>query len=315
MPARLNLFAACAATLCALPCLAEDAPQEPLAWRIADQDSQIILLGSIHMLRPTDHPLPALIDQAYADADRLVMELDMDDLDPRATAQLSLQLGMGEDADTLRKALGAKVYASASAQLASHGISIEGMAQMEPWFATLTLVNQQLYTLGYTAQFGLEAHLSRRAVRDGKEISGLETMRYQLGLFDDLPRRTQRKMFSQSVTDLGLAREQMDRLVHAWAAGDESTLQSELMQEFEQAPRLYKTLVTRRNRLWSREIERLLAAQDDILIVVGALHLIGKDSVLSLLEQRDLRPERYWASSHSTQVSGPTGFAGPAMRD
>ncbi len=306
MPIRFLLLATCIVMFGASFCKAEADKQVPLAWRIADQDSQIILLGSIHMLRPQDYPLPALIDQAYATAERLVMELDMDDLDPQETMQLSLSMGLGEDADTLRKALGEKTFARAAEQLASHGINIAPMSKMEPWFATLTLVNQQLYMLGYASQFGVEAHLSERAVRDGKDISGLETMRYQLSLFDDLPKRTQRRMFSESVQDLALAREQMDRLVQAWAAGDEVTLQSELMQEFEQMPRLYKTLVTQRNRLWSRKIEKLLAGQDDILIVVGALHLLGKDSVLHLLEKRDITPERYWASLHSTQMPTPS---------
>ena len=43
-------------------------------------------------------------------------------------------------------------------------------------------------------------------------------------------------------------------------------------------------LTVDRNRKWIQDIENLLREQDDYLVVVGALHLVGKDSVVQLLE-------------------------------
>ena len=34
------------------------------------------------MLRERDHPLPSSVELVYDDAERLVMELDLDDIDP-----------------------------------------------------------------------------------------------------------------------------------------------------------------------------------------------------------------------------------------
>ena len=58
------------------------AAAEPAAFRVSNsQGHHAMLLGSIHLLRPSD-PLPQTIERLYRGADSLAMELDMDDLDP-----------------------------------------------------------------------------------------------------------------------------------------------------------------------------------------------------------------------------------------
>src|SRR5690606_24703292 len=59
------------------------AAADPPAWRVAGaQDGELWLLGSVHYLRDEDYPLPAIVDSLYERAGALVMELDLDDLDP-----------------------------------------------------------------------------------------------------------------------------------------------------------------------------------------------------------------------------------------
>ena len=50
-------------------------------WLAEGAHNRVYLLGSIHALRKSDHPLPSIIETAYDDAESLFMELDMDDLD------------------------------------------------------------------------------------------------------------------------------------------------------------------------------------------------------------------------------------------
>ena len=47
-----------------------------------------------------------------------------------------------------------------------------------------------------------------------------------------------------------------------------------------------------RNRKWMTTIEPLLQKEDDYLIVVGAGHLVGQDSILQLLQAKGHRPKR-----------------------
>jgi uncharacterized protein YbaP (TraB family) len=51
-------------------------------WTVKGKTHTVYLLGSVHLLKP-DEQLPQVMDAAYRDAEKLVMEIDMDDLDPR----------------------------------------------------------------------------------------------------------------------------------------------------------------------------------------------------------------------------------------
>jgi uncharacterized protein YbaP (TraB family) len=48
---------------------------------------------------------------------------------------------------------------------------------------------------------------------------------------------------------------------------------------------LYRPLTTDRNRRWLGQVEALLDDRDDYLVIVGTLHLVGKDSLVELLER------------------------------
>ena len=59
-----------------------------------------------------------------------------------------------------------------------------------------------------------------------------------------------------------------------------------LAEGFEQYPDLYRPLTTERNRRWLDQVEELLDDREDYLVIVGTLHLVGKDSLIDLLENR-----------------------------
>ena len=95
------------------PLLADTEGHPVTLWRVAGQSNTIYLLGSIHLLRPEDHPLPSVIDEVYREAEILVMELDMDDLDSAATQQLFHLTGVLRDDRTLRDLMEEGAYAQA----------------------------------------------------------------------------------------------------------------------------------------------------------------------------------------------------------
>ena len=51
-------------------------------------------------------------------------------------------------------------------------------------------------------------------------------------------------------------------------------------------PELKDLLLKQRNRNWVPQIETLLAGRDDVLVVVGAGHLVGPDSVIRMLRDK-----------------------------
>ena len=69
-------------------------------------------------------------------------------------------------------------------------------------------------------------------------------------------------------------------------------MSAELLDDFDDFPGLYDTLVLTRNRSWVPALERMLADGQRHLVVVGALHLVGDDSVIELSRARGHAVER-----------------------
>lgn len=253
-------------------------------WEARGEHNIVYLLGSIHMLRAGDHPLPSVVDRAYEDAEVLVMELDMDDLDPVAAQASFNETGVLRDGTTLADLMGDSAYAEAKRLAAAVDIPIDLLAQSEPWLAALTVEMLLLYRIGFDPQLGIEMTMTRRAAADGKAIEGLESVGEQLSFLDGLSPAAQRDMLLQSLEDGAAIPESVDDMIRAWRHGDTAALEEGLLAGIERHAELNEALVAGRNRRWAERIAELLDDDDDYLVVVGALHLVGENGVPRLLE-------------------------------
>jgi hypothetical protein len=263
---------------------------EPTAWRVGGEDpGEVWLLGSVHYLRERDHPLPASVDELYARADALVMEVDLDDLDPATMSTVSMRAAVLSPPTTLGTVLGHDLYARTSAAARGFGLELAHLDAFEPWLVAMTLMDLGMAQRGYRADQGLEQHLLRRAAQDGKAVHGLETLADQINVLDGMTMPEQEALLAQTLDEIETPEQDMDELVVAWRAGDLENLTDELSASFAEFPRLYQTLVVDRNRRWVPEIERLTRGTQRYLVVVGALHLVGEHNVVELLRARGLR--------------------------
>lgn len=267
-----------------LACLAATAGALPL-WTVSGESNRIYILGSIHFLRAGQDQLPRRIVAAYEDADMLIMELDLDDVDPaHATATLQ-RLGMDPGGRNLETLLGPQGYAAAQVKARALGMDLATLQPFEPWLAAITVTQVQLARLGFSADAGVEQQLLRLAQRDRKEVRGLETLEHQLAALDGLSPAAQREFLLETLSDAATVEERIDDIVAAWKAGDLAAMEHELLDSVATQPELYRRIVVERNRNWVRQIERLKHDRQNYLVVVGTLHLVGPDSVIRQLSQ------------------------------
>jgi uncharacterized protein len=259
--------------------------QHHMLWSLPGKTNKVYLLGSMHLLKESEQ-LPAAIDSAYADAEALVMELDMDDLDPAQLQQAALALALQPEGRTLQQQLGPQTYQQFVAKTQALGIEPAMLDRFQPWFAAITLVQLQLMKMGFDPEAGVERRLTRRAAGDNKKIAGLETAREQLEILARLPDKQQREFLLYSVDDAERMASEVDALLSAWRSGDAKAMAKLLQEGFAEYPDLYRPLTVERNRKWLPQIEQLLDDREDYLVVVGALHLVGTDSVIDLLERK-----------------------------
>jgi uncharacterized protein len=275
-------LALCCLALC-LPARADGA-LHPL-WELHGKHNTVYLLGSIHVLRPGDYPLPQVILDAYGSANSLLMEIDLAKLD---TAQIQTELLAGAtlpQGQSLRRILGAKAYACADALARALGVELSALDGYAPWFVAEAISEHQLAALGFEAESGVEMYFVERARSDGKSVAGFETVHDQISLFQSMTLGAQAQYLLASLEEAHELPQEADAMVHAWQRGDAAWFETEIKQEFGKDPALYKTMLTVRNRKWLPRIEALLNADQNYLIIVGTGHLVGRDGVVDLLKK------------------------------
>ncbi len=271
--------------LLAVSALAAESSHPITVWEVKGEHNSVYLLGSIHLLRAKDYPLPSAINAVYDDAEALVMEIDMDDMDPLAAQTAFTTYGVIHDEQTLESMMGDDVYRQALSAAEAIDIPLEMLQKTEPWYAAITVEIMLLSRIGFDPALGIEMHMMSKAMADGKTIGGLETIEEQVQLLDGMSLQAQRDMLLSTLTEGAEMGEMMDQVIDAWRHGDIATLRSEMLDELAKHEELNKALITDRNARWVGQIDALLDDDDDYLIIVGALHLIGPEGVPRQLQE------------------------------
>lgn len=283
-----RLAAVLLAAAAALSATAADAREHSVLWAVHGEHNTVYLLGSIHVLRPGDGELPAAALEAYADAERLVMEIDLDDpavAEPAALLGTMQRVALLPDGESLRSVLGDD-YAAVAERARESGLDLALLDPFAPWFVATMLLQLELAQRGFQPELGIEQQLADRAARDGKPIEGLETAEQQFAVLAGLPLGEQKRFLMMSLGESERLDAEIEDLLAAWRSGDVEALEEMLSAAFEEFPELYGPLTEDRNRAWVERLTELLDDRDDYLVVVGALHLVGRHSVVDLLRQR-----------------------------
>ncbi|MEO7386847.1 MAG: TraB/GumN family protein [Gammaproteobacteria bacterium] len=257
-------------------------------WELTGTSNRIMVLGSIHLLRAGDYPLAPAITAALDQADVVLMEIDMDDLDPIASAGTIATLARDGNGRQLPELLGPEVWRKASAEARTLGLDLTPMTPFEPWYAAVMVTQLRLAQLGFDPSLGVDSRLAADAARKGKEIRGLETLESQLGTLDGLSEKAQRQFLQSTLDEAGEVGDMADDMIKAWKTGDVDALDEDMLDSVREQPEVYRALIVRRNENFAKAIGNLVDRQDDYLVIVGALHLVGPDSVLRMLGRKGI---------------------------
>ena len=254
-------------------------------WEIHGKHNTVYLLGSIHVLRPSDYPLAPELVEAYQHAQSLVMEVNLQDLDPQSMQTELLASAMLRDGKTLPAILGKPRYDKATALARDVGVDLAQFDQFAPWFAAEAISQLQLMQLGFQPQSGVEMYFLQRAKGDSKSVAGLETVHDQIALFDALSMDAQSEYLLSSLEEAHDLPKEVDSMVKAWNRGDTQWFERQMKSEFGRDPTLYQSVLVARNRKWVPKIEALLNEDKNYLVIVGTGHLVGTGSVIDLLKK------------------------------
>jgi uncharacterized protein YbaP (TraB family) len=229
------------------------------------------------------------VKTAFDKSDRLVLEM----VEPSAaeTQTLFMKLAMDQTGKTLRSKMTDADRAIYEGAITKIGLPAEALDPFDPWAAAVTMSVLAMQKKGFDPNSGAEKQLTAAAKASNKPISGVETMEFQLGVFDSMSEAEQIKFLVEGakvIDDMGSS---MDKMVNLWAAPDPEGL-AKLMNEGMTSPALYHALLTKRNANWAKWISEQMAKPGTTFMAVGAGHLSGATSVPALLPAYGLSAER-----------------------
>jgi uncharacterized protein YbaP (TraB family) len=264
----------------------------PALWRLSDADSEIWLLGSVHVLPPDLKWRTARIQRAFNSAETLYLETPVDAPAQAAIADIVTQYGYNPPGVTLSSRLSPDDRARLARACARFNIDPAAMERTRPWLAATQLSVAQVLAQGQAAYAGVDQVLDQDAKAQHKARAYFETSEQQIRFLADLPAEAELQYFTSTLRDLEGEDQEVDRLDRAWARGDMKTLSRELAAELhDSGPLVYDALIRDRNARWADEIDRMMKGSGKIFITVGAAHLIGPEGVPELLRKKGYKVE------------------------
>ncbi len=285
---KLSAFQICAAVLVLIFLLqvSVSAEDKNCLWRIETDKNTVYFLGSIHMLKKECYPLDPAIQDAYNDAQTVVFEVNIDSSQSSQAQQKIMVKAISKDNTSLKDKLSTDTYQRAAQILKEAGANILQFDMFEPWFFSISLMAMKIQQLGFDPSYGIDYHFFNKAKKDGKQISSLETIDFQISLFDELNSEDQEAMVKQTLDEIDLLEEELQKMIDLWIKGDAEKLEQMVLKSFKNHPHIYHTFLIERNKTWIDKIETLLEGDENSLIISGTAHLLGDRGVLSLLEKK-----------------------------
>jgi uncharacterized protein YbaP (TraB family) len=265
---------------------AADVGAESSVWQVSSSRATVYLAGSCHVLRASDHPLPAEFGMAYQNSRRIILEAPLDGMEKPEYLGKLMQAAIYNDGTTLRQHISPAAYARAEAFCKERNYPLEQYQLFRPWMLTMTLTMLELARIGADSTNGVDQIFNEKAQQDGKIIGSLETVDQQIGFLTLMDESMGDEQIVETIDELRLIGVRGPDILSAWKKGDEARLEELNLQELKAYPKLHQALIVDRNKRWIKDIEGYLDGPENTMVIVGVAHLVGSNSVVDLLHKR-----------------------------
>ncbi|MDP4535696.1 TraB/GumN family protein [Alkalimonas collagenimarina] len=256
-------------------------------WQVSNDQHQLFIGGTVHLLPASEFPLPAEFDKAYQQADQLVFEIDLAKMADPNIAPMVLGYAMYQDGRTLPEVISSENFQRLQQAAAELGIDINALVGFKPDFILVQMMQLKLQQLDMAGE-GVDMYFFNKGANDGKSTGYLETLEQQFELLFSISDGFEDEWLEQNLDQLDDTEHFLQATLTAWRRGDRDAL-TELtneMHDTEVGQRFYQRLLTDRNKDWVEQIDAMLQTSEVEFVLVGALHLAGPDNVLDLLAER-----------------------------
>ena len=262
-------------------------------WKAEKDGKHIYLGGTIHVLNETDYPLPEEFDEAYQKAEAIYFEVDIKAMKDPAIAQKMMPLLMAKPGETLDTVLKPETIEAVEAFVTERGMPMAMFNQFNPTGVYMVMLTMELQRMGMT-DAGVDEFFDTKAREDKKTLGKMETIEQQMEFFSKIDDDDPDQLIMYTLRDLEEMPKMMADMKEAWRSGDRAKYRELLLEPFvKDYPEAYQALLVERNNNWMPKIEALFETPEIELVLVGALHMIGKDGLLQQLERKGYAVEPF----------------------
>jgi len=254
--------------------------------------ASLLIMGTIHLGPIEGWRFSSALLRGLAEADSFILETDL----RKATeAEVSTVLAnrvvlpISVTIEDVVSPETAQLLEENDLLLSELGMPALARRRLKPWFLAVGMIEAASAQSGYSVEHSVENEIL--AGLGDRPLAGLETFDDQLALFDTLSPRHQDLMLRDTLSRLDETVEGIEDLIVAWGRNDGQALTQIAYQGVEEAPELeefYDILLRERNLNWAIALARILEDPErdgeTIFVAVGALHLVGSDSLIQKLE-------------------------------
>ena len=268
-------------TLCALTMVGL-AAQAQLLYKISGKDltRPSYIVGTMHVVSSSFVPQIVGIDEAVNTTDCVVGEIDFKEA-------LSQDLLTSDEMKSLNKALLSVMGADFDNPVIMAQMGRMAPAALSNVLTVMTCMKR--HADSFDSSDLIDLYFQKVAQENNKATDGLETGDEQMRLLYGQPLEKQVRDLVCLCEHFDRAQQDVEDMIAAYKNQDLKRLGEVMDQQFlegcSDGPQDRQQLVVDRNRRWVEKMPTIMSAQPS-LFVVGAGHLAGDDSVLTMLRQQ-----------------------------
>lgn len=252
-----------------------------LLWQVSGKGLKqpSYLFGTFHLMCKNDIHFSNQLITAINRADKVYMEMDMDD---PATILGGMMLMTMKDGKTLQQLYSDADYKKIRQYFTdSLKTPLSFIARMKPFFLEALLYPKMMPCKLIS---GVEQELMKVAKTQKKEIKGLETMEFQAAVFDSIPYEEQAKELLQSIDSMTSNKKVFDTMMRVYKNQQINEIENLFSKSESGMENHQDLLLNNRNKNWVVQLKSIMKT-NPVFVAVGAGHLVGKQGLIALLRK------------------------------
>ncbi len=255
--------------------------RHPWIWEARAGHGAIWLVGCLHLGAPSDVQAYSAYLPCYRASSTVYFETVPGSWDTFEVKQFIDRRGFLHDRQRLANIVSGHTWQSVKNSLESRPSLLDSISRMQPWLAAFTLTQEEYARAGLKTENSLEAYIQRHATDDRKPVGALESPKDQILAMADASAADQEEFLRGTVNGLEHSGAQTAAIREAWLSGDLHRLQEALgISPGAKASGMHQHLIAARNQRWVRKIQEIEARKLDVMVLVGAEHLVAEPGAL-----------------------------------